>query len=329
MTQVRWAIGGGLVGVLILAAAAGTYVLLNQGPDVTARRISLKPPPEVPTSRPRPMDEAPAFRPQPADKLKIAVGAIISPAKSLAFYEEILDYIGEKLGRDVEMVQKKTYDEVNFLIEEGQIDAAFVCSRPYVKGHRDFQMELLCVPVCFGQTVYHSYFIVHKDSPIQSLEGLRDRTFAFSDPLSNSGRLVPVYTLAKMDETPESFFRKCIFTYSHDNSIRSVADRAVDGAAVDSLIWEYDYKKADRFARQTKVIYRSPAYAIPPVVVSARIDPKLKEKLRSAFLTMHEDRKGREILKKLLIDRFTTIDDSAYNSIREMEAFMKKFRSRQ
>jgi phosphonate transport system substrate-binding protein len=247
--------------------------------------------------------------------------------KSLIFYEDIFDYIGEKLGRGVEMVQRKTYAEVNFLIREGRIDAAFVCSRPYVEGHRDFGMELLCVPVCFGKTEYCSYFIVHKDSPIQNLEGLRGKVFAFSDPLSNTGKLIPTYILAKMGETPESFFRRYIFTYSHDNSIHSVAEKFVDGAAVDSLIWEYENATEPEWTTQTRIIYRSAPCGIPPLVVSPSIDHELKEKLRSAFLNMHNDPRGREILKRVLIDRFTVIEDSAYDSIRQMETFVEDFRS--
>ncbi len=306
----------GLLGVLILAGVC-VWLGWERSPKPT-KRISLQA-----------SGNDPVPPPPQADKLRIAVGAIVSPAKSLIFYEDIFDYIGERLGQEVEMVQRKTYSDVNIHMEEGRIDAAFVCSRPYVRGHRDFGMELLCVPVCLGKTVYHSYFIVHKDSPIQKLEGLRDKVFAFSDPLSNSGRLVPVYTLAKeMDERSESFFRGYVWTYSHDNSIRRVAERAVHGAAVDSLIWEYENRTDDQWTKRTKIIYRSPPYAIPPVVVSPDIDPELREKLRSAFLEMHLDPKGREILKKVLIDRFTTIEDGEYDSIRKMEAFMKAFRSR-
>ena len=315
MVKVRWLVGTGLLSALLIAAV----IYLSQGEQAKAgKRISLQPSPLGSVSLP-----------QDTDKLKIAVGAIISPAKSLVFYDDIFDYVGEKLGRGVGMVQRKTYAEVNFLLKERRIDAAFVCSRPYVEGHRNFGMELLCVPVCFGKTEYCSYFIVHKDSPIQSLEDLRGKLFAFSDPLSNTGMLIPTYTLAKMGERPESFFKRYIFTYSHDNSIRSVAEKFVDGAAVDSLIWEYLNVKEPEWTSQTKIIYRSAPCAIPPLVVSPDINQELKEKLRSAFLNMHNERRGREILKKVLIDRFTVVEDSAYDSIREMEAFMKDFRPQQ
>jgi phosphonate transport system substrate-binding protein len=303
----------GVVGLFL--TGAGIYFSQSK-PAKSAKRISLQPSQGKAVSLP-----------QNTDKLRIAVGAIISPAESLTFYEDIFDYIGENLGREVEMVQRKTYTEVNFLMKEGRIDAAFVCSRPYVEGHRDFGMELLCVPVCFGQTEYCSYFIVHKDSPIQTLEDLRGKLFAFSDPLSNTGMLIPAYTLAKMVETPESFFRRYIFTYSHDNSIRSVAEKFVDGAAVDSLIWEYLSVKEPEWMAQTRIIYKSAPCAIPPVVVSPGIDQELKDKLRSAFLNMHNYPRGREILKKVLIDRFTVIEDSAYDSIRQMETYLKDFRA--
>jgi len=173
MVRARWLVGIGLLSVFLIAAV----MYLSQAQDSKpVKRISLQPSSAEVVSAPR-----------QKNTLKIAVGAIISPTKSLVFYEDIFDYIGEKLTREVEMVQRKTYAEVNFLMEEGRIDAAFVCSRPYVEGHQDFGMELLCVPMCFGKTEYCSYFIVHKDSPIQNLEELRGKVFAFSDPLSNTG----------------------------------------------------------------------------------------------------------------------------------------------
>ncbi len=315
MSKVHWPLATGLLSAFLLIVAV---VFLGQARHIDPqKRISLRSSSADPVSLPR-----------RTDKLRIAVGAIISPSRSLAFYDEMFDYIGRKLGRGVEMVQRKTYAEVNFLVKEGRIDAAFVCSLPYVEGHREFGMELLCVPVCFGKTEYCSYIIVHKDSEVEDLGGLRGRHFAFSDPLSNSGMLIPVYTLAKMGETPESFFKGYIFTYSHDNSIRSVAQKFVDGAAVDSLIWEYLAAGKSEWTAQTKIVRRSEPCGIPPVVVSPNIDGELKEKLRSAFLGMHNDPQGRKILKKILVDRFTTLEDSAYDSIRRMEAFVKNSRSR-
>ena len=84
--------------------------------------------------------------------------------------------------------------------------------------------------------MYHSYFIVNTNSSIQSFDALKGKTFAFTDPHSNTGCLVPTYVLAKRGETPDSFFKEAFFNNSHDNSIKAVAQGLSDGAAVDSLI---------------------------------------------------------------------------------------------
>lgn len=260
-----------------------------------------------------------------AEKIQIAVGAMISPKKTFIYYEELLDYIGEHLGQTVELVQRNTYAEVNYLIKEKKVVAAFVCSLPYVEGHRDFGMELLVVPMCYGKTEYYSYIIVHQDSNMNSFKELRGKVFAFSDPMSNSGRLAPAYMLAQMNETPDSFFREYIFTYSHDNSIKSVAKKMVDGAAVDSLIWEYENRVNPEFTSQTKIIQKSQPFGIPPVVVPVKIDPELKQRLKNIFLNIHQDEQGRQILQHLMINKFVEVDDDQYNTIRQIEDFLKTF----
>ncbi|MEK9150247.1 MAG: PhnD/SsuA/transferrin family substrate-binding protein, partial [Candidatus Desantisbacteria bacterium] len=166
------------------------------------------------------------------EAVRIAVSAMISPKNTLNYYNQILDYLGKNLGKEVILVQRKTYAEVNELLENGKLEAAFVCSGPYVSGKKAFGMELLVAPQVYGKTVYYSYIIVHKESSIKTFEKLQARSFAFTDPFSNTGKLVPTYELAKLGKTPESYFAKYIFTRSHDNSIEAVAEKLVDGAAV-------------------------------------------------------------------------------------------------
>ena len=68
------------------------------------------------------------------NKIRVAVSAMVSPKSTFKYYKEILDYIGKKLGKEVELVQRKSYHEVNKLLENKEIDFAFVCSGPYVTG---------------------------------------------------------------------------------------------------------------------------------------------------------------------------------------------------
>jgi len=84
-------------------------------------------------------------------------------------------------------------------------------------GKKEFGLKPLVVPVAHGEPVYYSYIIVPKDSPAKTFEDLKGTRFAFSDPQSNTGKLVPTYMLAIRNETPDSFFSTYVFTYAHDN----------------------------------------------------------------------------------------------------------------
>jgi phosphonate transport system substrate-binding protein len=257
--------------------------------------------------------------------LKIGLAAMISPKETLIYYNGLLGYVGQKLGRKVEMVQYRTYDEMDAALERRELDVAFVCSGPYVRDHEKFGVELLVAPQSHGKPFYHAYIIVPLDSPAKSLGDLRGKTFAFTDPKSNTGKIVPTFMIAKEFSTsPEKFFGTVKFTFSHDKSIEEVAKHAADGASVDSLIYDYLAAKAPTFTKQTKIVAKSPPYGIPPVVVNKAVDPALKAKLRDALLGMNDDPKGQAILEGIMVDRFIVPKDKDYDSVREMERWIAK-----
>lgn len=251
-------------------------------------------------------------------ELTVCVGAMITPQEGYGYYRELLDYLETRLNVTIHPLDPGNYAETNKLLQSGKADFAFVCGGPYVSGHDEFGLTLLVAPVVKGEAVYYSYLIVPADSPARSLADLRGKNFAFTDPQSNSGKLVPTAMLARLGETPEQFFRSTSFTYGHDRSIRAVAEHLVDGAAVDSLIWEYAAKLHPELTAKTRIIARSDPYGIPPVVVAPHLDAGRRDQLRQALLGMHENAEGAKILKGMNIDRFALIDDSAYDSIRQI-----------
>ncbi len=261
------------------------------------------------------------------EPVKIGVAAMISPKETVKFYKQMVDYVGAKLGQPIEMVQKENYDEMDAMLERGDVKIAFLCSGPYVKDKAKFGAELLVAPQSYGQPFYHAYILVHKDSPIKDMAGLRGKKFAFTDPKSNTGKLVPTYMVAKdFNETPEKFFGEVIYTRSHDKSVEAVAKKLVDGSSVDSLIYDYAAKKNPIYTSETKIIRKSPPYGIPPVVVRKDIEPALRDKVKNAFLKMHEDPVGRAILDGIMVDKFIVPKDSDYNSVREMADWVAKMK---
>ncbi len=256
--------------------------------------------------------------------LRVAVAAIISPKGTVDSYAPLLDYLEAELDRPIKLVQRRTYGEVNDLIESGDVDVAFVCTSAYVVGKREFNMQLLAAPQVMGDTVYHSLLIVPADSPASSMADLRGAVFAFTDPISTSGRNYPIYLVQQLGETPESFFSRTFYTYSHDDAIRAVANHVADGAAVDSLVYAFAIEREPELAQKTRVIHQSPPFGIPPVVTGPQARPQMVAEVQSLLLNMHQTPAGRAALQATGMDRFVLIEDAVYQSVRELETAVNR-----
>ena len=260
----------------------------------------------------------PAMNEPNPNVLRVAVASITSPKQTMTFYHELLRYFGEKLEQAVILVQRKTYAEVNQLLGRGDIDLAFICSGPYAVTKNRYHLIPIAVPVIMQKETYRSYLIVNRDSPAINFEALRGRTFAFSDPESNTGFLVPNFILNSIGETADHFFSKTIYTYSHDNSIMAVARSLVDGAFVHEQIWEYFRRQDPEFTSQTRVIFRSQPFGNPPVVASSHLSPKIIERIKHVLYNLQLDPHGKAILDHLMIQRFVPVKEELYDPIRRM-----------
>jgi phosphonate transport system substrate-binding protein len=238
--------------------------------------------------------------------------------EDLQLYDRWSAYLQKHIGRPVQFVQARSYREIMGLLEAGGLDFAWICGYPFVQKRDPDFLRLLAVPVFEGAPLYRSYIIVHHDSSVASLADLKGRVFAFSDPDSNSGYLVPQSMLARMGHRPEGFFRLSFFTYSHAETIEAVAEGLAEGGAVDSYVWEYLNKTRPDLTARTRVIVRSETFGFPPLVSRLGLDSALRDRMAGALIGMNEDAEGRELLAKFALDRFGRFPESLFDPIRQM-----------
>jgi phosphonate transport system substrate-binding protein len=181
-------------------------------------------------------------------------------------------------------------------------------------------MDLLVVPEVDGGTVYHSVVIVRADSGATTLTDLAGSAFAFTDPMSLTGRVYPTHLVQEMGSTPEGFFGSTFYTYSHDRAIEAVADGIADGAAVDSLVLDYALARDPALADRIRVIHTSEPFGIPPIVVPSEAPTSLRAELEHALLDLDSGAVGQAILAQIGVDRFVLGTDSAYDDVRTLVA---------
>jgi phosphonate transport system substrate-binding protein len=234
-----------------------------------------------------------------------------------AFLQRWRSYLGQRLDRPVSFVQRSSYREIVEQLVSGAVDVSWVCGYPYVL-HRE-QMRLLAVPLYRGRPLYQSYLIVSaSDSDTHSLAGLRNRVFAYADPLSNSGWLVPQAELRAMGEDPARFFRRSFFTWAHRKVVEAVAVGLAHGGAVDGYIWDALSRLHPELTERTRVVQRSNTFGFPPVVARAGLDEATFSAVRRVMLDMGHDDEGRSLLAKLYLDGFDPGHEALFAGIGEL-----------
>lgn len=252
-----------------------------------------------------------------AKPLRIAFASVISPIETRKSYQEMVQYIAEKLGRPAVLIQRKTYEELNMLLGEGEADIAFVSTGAYTSYNGMMPLELLAMVQTDNTVFYQAYIIVRADSDIYDVGQLRGKTFAFTDPLSYSGRLAIDYMLLDdFGTTPEQFFHKCFYTFNHDKSIWAVVNKLADGAGIDSQIYYFAKANDPDIDSKIRIIRIMEPTPTGPVVMRQDLPQPLKDRLRDIFFHMDENPELVEAMHQVIIDKFVEPIPEAYDELK-------------
>jgi phosphonate transport system substrate-binding protein len=213
-------------------------------------------------------------------------------------------YLAGAVDRPVQLVSRRTYQEITALLVSRQLDAAWICGYPFVAFRSE--LALVAVPVWNGKPLYQSYLIVGRDTKAEKLADLAGTVHAFSDPDSNSGYLVTRAALAEMGTSPTRFFRQFFYTYGHRNVIRAVSAGLGAGGSVDGYVYDVLAETEPELAANTRIIRKSELLGFPPIACAAEdAGSPTTVRLRDALLRMAVDPRGRTVLQMLRLDGFS------------------------
>lgn len=256
------------------------------------------------------------------ETIKFGFTAVINQ-KDSAVIKNFLDYLSKKTGYKFTPFYLKSYNEMNYMLSKGFIEMGFICGAPYVKERKFLGVELSVAPTVNGKPVYYSYVITRREKKYKSIFDFYNKPYAFSDPDSNSGSIVPSYIIKKKGYNFRNFFRPIVYTYSHVESIYAVYYGLVEGASVDSIVYHQVEKSRPEIISHIKIVDKFGPYPTTPIVIRKDMPYKVKFSIRKTLLNMRYDPRGKEILQKLGIDGFTTLKDEDYNIILKMIKYLR------
>jgi len=176
-----------------------------------------------------------------------------------------------------------------------------------------------------GALGYRSCLIVHAESDMFSPEDMAGKTFAFNDPNSTSGYLVPsMFFMSEMGVDPQKFFSKVTFSGSHEASILAVANRKVEVAST-NLPDLQQLTRENKVPRGgLRVIWVSRLIPNDPIVVRKDLPASFKLAVQESLVNMKA--KNPEAFKEIgaWLSGFVAADDSKYQVIRDLNDTSKK-----
>ena len=176
-----------------------------------------------------------------------------------------------------------------------------------------------------GSLGYRSCLIVHTETDLFSPEDMAGKTFAFNDPNSTSGYLVPsAFFFMEMGIDPKKYFSKVTFSGSHEASILAVANKKVEVAST-------NLPDLQQFTREGKVprgglrvIWVSKLIPNDPIVVRKDLPASLKSAIQESLTTMRA--RHPEAFKEIgaWLGNFVPADDAKYQVIRDLNETAKR-----
>lgn len=226
-------------------------------------------------------------------------------------------YLESRLGASVEFVSRNSYRETIDLFHQGRLDFAWLCDYPFL--YLKDLVRLMAIPLNQGRPYYRAYLIVHADNPRpKSMADLNGAAFAYSDPYSNTGYLVPRYQVRQLGEDPRTFFRKTFFTWSHRKAVEAVASGMAEGASIDSFVWDTLTRVKPESTGRTRIVGESPEYGFPPFVAHRSVSAKDFAAMQRVLLDMPRDETGARLLERLNIDGFIVGERRLYDGVAVM-----------
>ncbi|RMH13635.1 MAG: phosphate/phosphite/phosphonate ABC transporter substrate-binding protein, partial [Gammaproteobacteria bacterium] len=231
----------------------------------------------------------------------------------------LVQWLSSESDYPMQIVYADSYADLSRILKEKPDSIGWTCGAPFVEDHSQTGQQLVAVPLFKGQPTYHSVIITNKfHSNSKGLVDFKGKVFAYSDPRSNSGYLVPTIELKKIHASPQSFFRMTLNAHSHEGSILYVAQGVADVAAVDEYVLEYIFKRNPELKKKIRILESFGPFPFTPIVTGKAVSPSVLARIQQALTKMQDHHEGRLLLNELDLDGFVVKTPDFYRPIANM-----------
>lgn len=270
--------------------------------------------------------------------------ALISPQSRQemeANWGPVVTALGRHLGMPVTLAVSADYAGAIWSLRSGRAHLAWLGNKTAIEAVDHASAEVFARETYpSGLGGYHTYLIVHKDSPYFSAEDViahgPELTFAQGDVNSTSGTVVPGYYLfASRQLEPRKLFKRTVHA-NHEDNIRAVAEGRSHAATVASLTYDQLRRREPGVVDATRIVWQSPLIPADPLVRRADLPPELKTRIADFLFGYGQTAAGkppvvlaeeRKALDRLDIRSFVPSDNRQLISVRLLEVAKRRMQA--
>jgi phosphonate transport system substrate-binding protein len=253
-------------------------------------------------------------------KIKIGLIPTEGGADIIVRFKPLIDHLQKTLGVEVEPFSASDYAGIITAMAHKHIDFAYFGPKSYVEASARANAQALAIELDKnGAKGYYGILITKKNSGITTVDAAinQGKTFAFTDPNSTSGCLVPsVLFYRDLKTPPEKLFKEVSFSGSHGASILAVKNGKIEVAATNNIDLNRMIEKGAVSRDDFNFIWRSELIPGAPMCGRKDLPESLKAAFTGALMSFNFDKAG---IEKLQNGGYAPVDDTNYDVIRYMK----------
>lgn len=239
-------------------------------------------------------------------------------AEMLRQYQPVVDYLEGELGIEIEIEVTVDYTAAIEAMRYKHIDMAWFGPFSYIIAAEEAGAEAIVngVRQDTGKSTYKTIFVTRADSGIETLDDLVGRSFAFVDPASTSGNLIPRKVLLENGIDPDNDFSIMYYAGTHNGVELAVKNGTVDAGADSDTSYYRMINEGQIDPEVNVIIFESEPIPGSPIAVRGDLPQELKDSIQQALIEMDE-----QTLFQVQgwgdIEKYVEVTDSDYDIIRE------------
>ncbi len=261
------------------------------------------------------------------DTLTFAIIPTEETVAELQLYKPVTDRMVELTGKKIEFFMPTSYASVVEGLLSEFVDVAVLGPYSYVIANsKDENIEVFATyakkPGYLQEEGpgYKGVLISKKGSGLKTIEDLKGKLIGLTDPGSTSGNLVPRVVFSKVIGMDiDDYFKKTVYTGSHELSTVAVHQGKVDAAFVASHRFDNVVTKGDVKLEDFNIIWSSPTIPQDPFVYRSPLCEDIKANIRETFLGLKDEPDAKTFLENVKSNTFVTMTSADYDVIRDLK----------